>query len=158
MTPPLFLALDMLVLPLRFLPDSLHTEIMARAANHLLRGQSLTARLTELEGRVIGIAISDTGNRLHFEVRGRRLYPAPRRRADVVIRGRFEDFWLLATRREDPDTLFFQRRLSIEGETETGVYIKNLLDAFEYDWEAHVKAVLGERLGNLLAPAIRPSQ
>jgi predicted lipid carrier protein YhbT len=36
---------------------------------------------------------------------------------------------LLATRRVDPDTLFFERRLLIEGDTETGLRLKNVLDA-----------------------------
>ena len=59
------------------------------------------------------------------------------------IRGSYDDFWRLASRSEDPDTLFFQRRLTIEGETETGLLLKNLLDGLEYDWRAHVRAVLG---------------
>jgi hypothetical protein len=54
---------------------------------------------------------------------------------------------LLATRREDPDTLFFNRRLCIEGDTETGLHVKNLLDALEYDWESHFSAVLGAPIG-----------
>ena len=37
----------------------------------------------------------------------------------------------MATRRVDPDTLFFERRLSIDGDTETGLRLKNLLDAVE---------------------------
>jgi predicted lipid carrier protein YhbT len=54
----------------------------------------------------------------------------------------------LASRREDPDTLFFHRRLCIEGETETGLHVKNLLDALEYDWQAHFRDVFGEPLGS----------
>ena len=34
-------------------------------------------------------------------------------------------------RQEDPDTLFFHRRLSIEGDTELGLLVKNLLDRIE---------------------------
>ena len=30
----------------------------------------------------------------------------------------------------------------MEGDTETGVYVKNLLDALEYDWDAHFDSVL----------------
>jgi predicted lipid carrier protein YhbT len=35
----------------------------------------------------------------------------------------------LALRREDPDTLFFSRRLVLEGDTELGLVVKNALDA-----------------------------
>lgn len=41
------------------------------------------------------------------------------------------DFLLLAQRRQDPDTLFFSRRLSMEGDTELGLVVKNALDAIE---------------------------
>ncbi len=37
---------------------------------------------------------------------------------------------------------FFQRRLAVEGETETGLHLKNLLDGWEYDLPAHLRAVL----------------
>ncbi len=39
---------------------------------------------------------------------------------DVSFSGDLNDLILIAGRKEDPDTLFFQRRLSIEGDTETG--------------------------------------
>ncbi|MFB6261882.1 MAG: SCP2 sterol-binding domain-containing protein, partial [Thiohalorhabdaceae bacterium] len=42
---------------------------------------------------------------------------------------------------EDADTLFFNRRLAMEGDTATGVYLKNFLDALEVDWDAHRAAV-----------------
>ena len=38
---------------------------------------------------------------------------------------------LLARRQEDPDTLFFSRRLSMEGDTELGLLVKNTIDAIE---------------------------
>ena len=37
----------------------------------------------------------------------------------------------LAQRQEDPDTLFFSRRLAMEGDTELGLVVKNALDALE---------------------------
>ncbi|MEW8013567.1 MAG: SCP2 sterol-binding domain-containing protein [Candidatus Sedimenticola endophacoides] len=47
--------------------------------------------------------------------------------------GTLYDFLLLATRREDADTLFFNRRLRLGGDTELGLYVKNFLDALELD-------------------------
>jgi predicted lipid carrier protein YhbT len=38
----------------------------------------------------------------------------------------------LLARQEDPDTLFFNRELSIEGDTELGLVVKNMLDAVEW--------------------------
>lgn len=41
------------------------------------------------------------------------------------------DFLLLAQRQEDPDTLFFSRRLLMEGDTDLGLLMKNTIDAIE---------------------------
>jgi O2-independent ubiquinone biosynthesis accessory factor UbiT len=51
--------------------------------------------------------------------------------ADLTISANAYDFLQLAQRREDPDTLFFSRRLSMEGDTELGLVVKNALDALE---------------------------
>ena len=51
--------------------------------------------------------------------------------ADVTLSATAHDFLLLAQRQQDPDTLFFSRRLSMEGDTELGLVVKNALDAIE---------------------------
>ncbi|WP_025915656.1 SCP2 sterol-binding domain-containing protein [Herminiimonas sp. CN] len=51
--------------------------------------------------------------------------------ADLTISASAHDFLLLAQRQEDPDTLFFSRRLSMEGDTELGLLVKNTIDAIE---------------------------
>ncbi len=129
-------------LPLRILPDAVHSIVLAGCFNHLMRGQSLPERLREMEGKSVCIHIRDADARIPLQIRNGRLSPAFTGDQQVIISGNLDDFWQLATGREDPDTLFFQRRLCIEGETETGVHIKNLIDALDYDWDAHFDAVL----------------
>lgn len=51
--------------------------------------------------------------------------------ADLTIGASAHDLLLLAQRREDPDTLFFSRRLVMEGDTELGLLVKNTLDAID---------------------------
>lgn len=138
-------------LALRLAPERLLTAAFAGIATHLLRGQPLTARLAELAGRRVSLLVTDLGRELRVQITPRGLAPAPGAGWDVRIRGAFDDFWRMATRAEDPDTLFFQRRLTIEGDTETGLTLKNLLDSLEYDWRAHVAAVLAP-LAALRAP------
>jgi predicted lipid carrier protein YhbT len=88
-------------------------------------------------------------------IRNGALVPASRAdESHVTIEGNLQDFFLLATRREDPDTLFFQRRLALIGDVAAGLCVKNLLDGIEYDWDAHVRAVLGPR-GQPLAEPLR---
>jgi predicted lipid carrier protein YhbT len=141
---------------LRAVPDSVHAEMISRLANHLLRGQALARRLAPIEGSCVCLAISDTGNVWRFRLRGGRLCPQPAGApADVCIQGELADFLLLTTRGEDPDTLFFARRLSMEGDTETGLFVKNQLDALEFDWEAHLNAVAGPRAATMLLTTLR---
>ena len=66
---------------------------------------------------------------------------------DLLIEGSAYDFLLLAIRREDPDTLFFNRRLRLGGNTELGLYLKNFLDALEPD-QSLIKHL--ERLTNIV--------
>ncbi len=141
---------------LRTVPDSVHAQLISRLANHLLKGQALSRRLAPINGRSLCLAISDTGNRWCFRVRAGRLCPqSVDESPDVCIQGALADFLLLATRGEDPDTLFFARRLSLEGDTETGLFVKNQLDALEFDWQAHVSAVAGPRVATMLLTALR---
>lgn len=52
---------------------------------------------------------------------------------EVTISGNWREFLLLASRQEDPDTLFFRRRLQIDGDTELGLAVKNLIDSLDPD-------------------------
>lgn len=144
-----------LVLPLRLIPEEVHTLALAFIASHLLRGQPLAARLRDLDGKIVCLHITDAACELRLLIKDEGLRPAWRQEPDVRIRGCLRDFWLLATRQEDPDTLFFSRRLCLEGDTETGLHIKNLLDSLEYDWSAHVRSVLGGPLASVLT-RLRP--
>lgn len=83
-----------------------------------------------LEGRRITLAIDDLGMTLTLTQQNEHmtLSAGP---GEATIRGGWREFLCLATRREDPDSLFFQRRLLIEGDTELGLMVKNLLDGRE---------------------------
>ena len=52
---------------------------------------------------------------------------------DVSFSANGDDLVLIAGRKQDPDTLFFQRRLKIEGDTELGLEVKNLIDAIDIE-------------------------
>jgi O2-independent ubiquinone biosynthesis accessory factor UbiT len=101
----------------------------------LLANRLLWPALQELDwqplmGRRYAIRIKDLGLSLRFTVTSRGFSPdndAP----DLTISATARDFLLLLSRREDPDTLFFSRRLLSEGDTELGLTVKNLLDALD---------------------------
>jgi predicted lipid carrier protein YhbT len=82
--------------------------------------------------------------------------------ADLTISASAHDFTLLARRQEDPDTLFFNRRLAMEGDTELGLLVKNTIDAIElpvFNLElfkpSHVLGQAREHFKSLLA-GLRP--
>jgi len=100
------------------------------AANRLLWPALKTLDWQALAGRRYAIRVTDMGLSLRFTVTERGFAPdsgAP----DLTISAAARDFLLLIGRREDPDTLFFSRRLVSEGDTELGLTVKNLLDALD---------------------------
>ena len=140
---------------LRTMPDSAHTAVSSRLANHLLRGQSQAERLEPLEGKRLCLAVLDTGSEWCFRVSGNQLHPESEDRSwDARISGNLADLLLLATRSEDPDTLFFARRLNLEGDTETALYVKNFLDALEFDRDAHLESVIGRQRAAMVSAAL----
>ncbi|MES2017613.1 MAG: SCP2 sterol-binding domain-containing protein [Pseudomonadota bacterium] len=85
-----------------------------------------------LRGKLVSIRVTDLG--LRFDVRWQGVRFEPQRvgaTPDLAIGASARDFLLLAQRKEDPDTLFFGRRLSMEGDTELGLLVKNTLDAID---------------------------
>lgn len=130
-------------------PDEVHCVALAAMFNHALRGQEVTTRFEEVDGKSVLLRIDDVPCQLHFRFERRRLRPCRGSDPDVIIAGNLESFMRLASREEDPDTLFFTRQLIIEGETETGLHIKNLLDSLEYDLDAHFNAVLPAPLSHV---------
>ncbi len=138
---------------LRIVPQPLTTRVVTTMVNHLLRGQPMADRLVELSGRRFRLEIEDVPVALTFEITNLGLC-ASRAEPHVTMRGATTDFAALALRQEDPDTLFFQRRLVVGGETETGLHLKNLLDGWEYDFDGHVNSTLPRPLAALAMQAM----
>lgn len=114
------------------LPEGPPAHALALALNvALARGIMSREAFEPLEGKVVRIEARDAGSGACLTFVGGR-FAAGGRAADVTIRACVADFIALALRREDPDTLFFSRRLVIEGNTELGLIAKNALDAV--DW------------------------
>lgn len=85
-----------------------------------------------LLGKKLRLCVTDAQWVFDFEwIHGRFTACQNKGAADVTISASAHDFILLARRQEDPDTLFFSRRLSMEGDTELGLLVKNTLDAIE---------------------------
>lgn len=87
-----------------------------------------------LVGRRFALVVRDLGLAVQFEGTAAGFRPAkPPHDPELTIAASLRDFIALGLREEDPDTLFFARRLTVEGDTELGLTVKNLLDGI--DWE-----------------------
>lgn len=88
------------------------------------------------QGRRFCVQVRDTGMRLYFSVGAQGFQAEKNGLADVTFTATAADFARLALRLEDPDTLFFNRRLLIEGDTDLGLMVKNMLDGVELETAA----------------------
>ena len=121
-------------IPGRTIPYPAQMPILSLVLNQAFREPIKHGELEFLEGRRVRIKVADLNVNWLIEVGNDRFNPIDRSlEEDVCISGDSLDFILLATRRADPDTLFFQRRIRVEGDTELGLGIKNTMDSMDWD-------------------------
>jgi predicted lipid carrier protein YhbT len=119
---------------LQLLPEAPPAHALALALNAgICIGLVSRSVLEPLLGKKVSLEVSDLGARVRVAYDGNRFKAygggAP---TDLTIRSTASGFLALALRREDPDTLFFTRRLVMTGDTDLGLVVKNVLDAI--DW------------------------
>lgn len=122
-----------LALPIRLLPRKLHGYALSKVLNQLFKREMSEGELDFLEGRVIRIDVSDAGLSYAVSMHQGLFVEAGQSPVDLTITGTVYDYLLLITNREDPDTLFFQRHLTMDGDTGLGVHLKNMLAAIEME-------------------------
>lgn len=111
------------------LPQYPHSVAMSIGLTLFLRGLFDPQDSAQVLGKVICLDVRDAGIRVKLRIDPHGYAPCPdRAEPNVTITAGSRDFLLLALRKEDPDTLFFDRRLCIEGDTELGLIVKNALD------------------------------
>ena len=124
----------LLAKPVSFLPQRLPTSIIIKALNNLLTVALQEGDLDFLDGQSVSVEVADLGLRFAMSLEQQKLAARPwKSKDDLNLRGDLYDFLLLASRREDSDTLFFQRRLKMSGSTDLGLEVKNLLDGLEME-------------------------
>lgn len=106
--------------------------------------------LDMLEGRSLRIHVRDANLCFDYTWRGRAFEAAQHgdTEPDLTIGADVWDFYQMIQRREDPDTLFFSRRLIMEGDTELGLMVKNTLDAIDMA-VFHPRRLVGDILRGL---------
>ncbi|MHB8310369.1 MAG: ubiquinone anaerobic biosynthesis accessory factor UbiT [Metallibacterium sp.] len=121
--------------PLRWvLPPPLLRALLRRMTLRVMAAPLANGAFDDLRGRRLGVEVTDLKLRWVVEIGARDLHvQVPGENPESTVRGSATDLLLLASRLEDADTLFFQRRLQLVGDTELGLQVRNLLD--QLPWE-----------------------
>jgi len=118
--------------PLRLLPKRLARLPTEHALNFMFAAQLADGDLDFLSDRIVTIRVDDLDLRFSLTLAGNRLHVLRATGdSDLQISGTAYAFLQLTTRTEDTDTLFFRRHLTTTGDTELGLYVKNLLDSID---------------------------
>ena len=118
-------------LPVALTPFPVKKLLLQQLLNWQFRHALAEGELDFLNGRLLGIGIADLNLQWITTLQDGRLAVLQQSEADVWFRGNANDLLLVAARKADPDMLFFQRRLVIEGDTALGLEVKNVMDAIE---------------------------
>jgi len=120
--------------PFKYLPQPIPRIVAEKVFNWLFKDQLLAGDLEFLNSVTLRVQVKDLSFDWAITKQGDKLrFCRASGNADTTFSGNSREFLLLASRRQDPDTLFFQRRLSIEGDTELGLEIKNFIDSVDMD-------------------------
>ena len=124
---------SLMSVPVKLAPFALKRQVLEQVLSWQFRQALAEGELEFLEGRWLSIHVRDIGLLWYTSVVDGRLVVSQQADADVSFSADASDLLMIAARKQDPDTLFFQRRLVIEGDTELGLYVKNLMDAIELE-------------------------
>ena len=124
---------SLLSVPVILTPFALKRQVLEQVLSWQFRQALDDGELEFLEGRWLSIHVRDIDLQWFTSVVNGKLVVSQNAQADVSFSADASDLLMIAARKQDPDTLFFQRRLVIEGDTELGLYVKNLMDAIELE-------------------------
>ena len=120
--------------PLKLVPFALQQNLMEALLAQVFGEAIDEGDFAFLAGKWLKVEVTDLGLCWFISERDGKLVVARQcERPHVCFSGNSQDLILIAGRKEDPDSLFFQRRLKIEGDTELGLEVKNLMDSLDLD-------------------------
>ena len=149
---------SLMSVPVKLAPFALKRQVLEQVLSWQFRQALAEGELEFLEGRWLSIHVRDIGLLWYTSVIDGRLVVSQQADADVSFRADASDLLMIAARKQDPDTLFFQRRLVIEGDTELGLYVKNLMDAIELEQMPKALRVMLLQLADFVEAGLKSPQ
>ena len=149
---------SLMSVPVKLAPFALKRQVLEQLLSWQFRQALAEGELEFLEGRWLSIHVRDIGLLWYTSVVDGRLVVSQQADADVSFSADASDLLMIAARKQDPDTLFFQRRLVIEGDTELGLYVKNLMDAIELEQMPKALRVMLLQLADFVEAGLKGPQ
>ena len=149
---------SLMSVPVKLAPFALKRQVLEQVLSWQFRQALDDGELEFLEGRWLSIHVRDIGLLWYTSVVDGRLVVSQQADADVSFSADASDLLMIAARKQDPDTLFFQRRLVIEGDTELGLYVKNLMDAIELEQMPKALRVMLLQLADFVEAGLKSPQ
>ncbi|EJA3102729.1 ubiquinone anaerobic biosynthesis accessory factor UbiT [Vibrio vulnificus] len=120
--------------PVQLLPQIVHKKVLLEGLKLVFKEALEDGDFEFLEDKWLKVEVKDLKLHWFISYQNDQLVIAEQPVSeDVCFSGNLNDLVLIAGRKEDPDTLFFQRRLTIEGDTELGLEVKNLMDSVDLE-------------------------
>jgi predicted lipid carrier protein YhbT len=124
----------------RIMPSKVENYFVLHQVKRLSQPFMDDGEIDFLDGKVAEVEIRDIAEKWYFTKIGQELVMLDKAKAetissepDVVFSASVDALILMASQKVDPDTLFFNRKLRITGDTELGLEIKNLFDQFDLE-------------------------
>ncbi|EPA7973499.1 TPA: SCP2 domain-containing protein [Klebsiella pneumoniae] len=149
---------SLMSVPVKLAPFALKRQVLEQVLSWQFRQALAEGELEFLEGRWLSIHVRDIGLLWYTSVVDGQLVVSQQADADVSFSADASDLLMIAARKQDPDTLFFQRRLVIEGDTELGLYVKNLMDAIELEQMPKALRVMLLQLADFVEAGLKSPQ
>lgn len=88
-------------------------------------------RLKEIDNKIFLFEAVDLNKKIYLCIKDGdiKIIPHLAKKPDVVMKGETRVLFGLFLGKEDPDTVFFSRRLEISGDTAAAVHFKNILNS-----------------------------
>jgi len=123
-----------LSMPFSKAPIKAQLKFLNICANRLFKQAIINGELDFLTGNYVNIEILELEHSYCISLHETELEVTTlNSNPDATFKFAPTDGILIAAGEEDPDTLFFQRRLIVEGDTELGLEVKNFLGCIDTD-------------------------
>jgi len=124
--------LKALKVPLKFTPLWVEAIGMGAVMGAIVDGNKrFKERLKEIDDKIFLFEAVDLNKKFYLHIKDGdiKIIPHLAKEPDVVMKGETKVFFGLLLGKEDPDTVFFSRRLEISGDTAAAIHFKNILNS-----------------------------